>query len=338
MAEAATPFERVHPERAGIPPWNLSPRDLARWLLLSVTGHLEEGLGLKAYGQAARFVVRGDDLAEGLALLAEARDATGLALFREACALAVEQLDFSNPDSATLLDTLMLLARNITATSTLDVLARKIDPVAPDDWPLDVYQSALELAFRFADKDGKRAAILLRHLIAARRRFPVLQVGLALEALARAEPDALVDHWLLLQDPLERKYGPADERAEQERRTRRAALLTRVAKPIADKAKLLLGEPARDGTLVAAPAWWLDTIVASRDPEIARIARRPPEFTVVTTVHRTPPALWRPPPRHPSMPRPSWRRGRVAAQAGTLSISLVLEIARLRLPDELEFA
>ncbi|MCA3394667.1 MAG: hypothetical protein ING96_16450 [Roseomonas sp.] len=275
MADTKTPFELAHPSLAGILPWDLSPPDLANWLRLSITGHFEERLGLRAYGQAARFVVLGDNLAEGLARLAESQGETKLAVFREACALAVEQLDFGKPNHARLLDTLMLLARNITATRALEVLARKINPIKPDDWPLSVYQSAFALAFRFADKDGTRAAILLRHLIAASQQFPVGQVGLALQALAKAEPDALSDHWLLLEVPLQLKYGPGSTRDEEEKRKgRRAQLLKDLSKPIADKANLLLQKASKDGRNVAAPAWWLETIKSSDDPEIVRIVKQ----------------------------------------------------------------
>ncbi len=274
MAETKTPFERAHPDYAGTPPWELTPRYLANWLRLSITGHFEEGLGLKAYGEAAFYVVQGDTLADGLAELAESHGETTLAVFREACAMAVEQLDFGKPNHARLLDNLMLLARNITATKTLEVLARKTHPINPDDWPLSVYQSAFALAFRFADKDGTRAATLLRHLIAASQQFPVGQVGLALQALAKAEPDALSDHWLLLKVPLQLKYGPGDTDEEEKRRKgRRAQLLKDLSKPIADKANLLLQKASKDGRNVDAPAWWLETIKNSDDPEIVRIVK-----------------------------------------------------------------
>ena len=152
-------------------------RVIADWLVFCVRDDKIRGLGMLAYGSASRFILRGDDLSHGLILFAESQGPVAVEKVRGACAKAIEILDFGLSDDVIVADAILQVAAGLRATDTLEELARKAAVVAPDNWPIEFFQIALEFARLSAPRDRERSAILLRHLVTATKRFPLHQVA-----------------------------------------------------------------------------------------------------------------------------------------------------------------
>jgi hypothetical protein len=285
VTRVPTLFNETHPSYSESSLLTMPTRVLADWLVLSIRSHLLGGQGMQAYGDSASTILRGEDLPHGLMLLAESKGEVTRTRFVAACPRAIESLDFTRDADLRIADVLLRFALNVGATGTLEVLARKAGTVSPDEWPDDFFQLSLQLARTFPSRDGASASVLLRHLIASKQKFPVLQVGQTLEALAVAAPEQFADHWTLLAKPLEAKFGTLNyicqERQEERRYKLRDDLLERLIAHVPDKGLLLLDAPDTSGSIVEAPQWWRDTLMRSSRNEIGRLMQPVPPMIVV---------------------------------------------------------
>lgn len=236
----------------------------AGWLNVGLSEYLLERRGREAFSEVRNFVDQGEgNIVADLRRIFDVLPARHQEIFKDGVSRLIQRLDYSRPAHASVAMAALELGTAIAAHDLLRIVAGKSFSMSGAHGAR-LFDLTFELSAQLADLDPFHAVDCLRHLIEHKNLFEPQLAGRALLALSQAKPDLLVEHFLVLEDSLNRKYGYVAESEDETRRLKsRARLLDGLSRRVPNKRLFV-------SVLERAPGqfqWWHATL-ALKMPEV----------------------------------------------------------------------